>query len=69
MIRNKKLIKTRVAFNQAAITDPKAAAIRLRSIADSLEETRNFSDTIYALSQLFCVSERTIIRDLTNDTI
>jgi hypothetical protein len=69
MLKDKKLLKSRVAFNQAAITDPKKAAQRLRDLADSLEQTRNFSDTLYALSQICYVSERTIIRDLRNDTL
>jgi len=69
MNKNSKLLKQRVDFNQTAITDPKKAANKLRSLAYSLEKTKNTSDVIFALSQIFCISERTVMRDIINDTL
>lgn len=66
MKRNKKLQKNRINFVKLAINDKKKAAKELKELAKGLENTKNVSDTIYALTQIFGVSERTILRDLKN---
>lgn len=65
-MRNKDRDK-RIRFVQLAITDKKKAADELRAIADGLENTKKTVDTIYALSQLFSISDRTIWRDIKTD--
>ena len=67
MQRDKTLLKQRANLVQLAITDHKKAAEKLREMATGLENTRNTSDVVYALTQIFCVSERTILRDITTD--
>lgn len=57
-------IKKRAEFCQLALQDSKKAANRLRDLATGLENCRNTSDVINALSSIFYVSERTIFRDL-----
>lgn len=56
--------KNRERISQLAMRDSKEAAAVLRSLADALGECRSTSDTILALSEIFCVSERTIYNDL-----
>lgn len=67
MNKSDKQLKRRAKFVQKAIKSPKSAARELRDISFSLGETKNTTDTIYALSELFCVSETTILRDLKKD--
>lgn len=62
-----KYIKQRADFCQLALKDQKKAANQLRSLAKSLENCRNTSDTVYALQIIFAVSERTIFNDLVRD--
>ncbi len=54
----------RAKFVQLAVKDKSKAAKDLREIAYALGYARKKSDVIYALSQIFCVSEKTIKRDL-----
>lgn len=68
MIRDKKLQKKRKRFVKLAANDPRKAARHLRDLSFSLGETKTHKDVIFALSQIFCVSEKTIMRDLLNDT-
>ena len=63
-MRSKKLIKKRAYFVKLAMNDKSKAARELREIAYSLGYAKTKPDIIYALSQIFCVSERTIKRDL-----
>ncbi len=58
------LKKKRAKFVQLAIKDKSKAAKDLREIAYGLGYARKKSDVIYALSQIFCVSESTIRRDI-----
>lgn len=55
----------RAKFVQMAIQDPERAAKELRYMAEGLGNCKNTSDIIFALEEIFCVSERTIFRDLT----
>ena len=64
MRRNKKLSEQRASFVKLAMEDKSKAARELRETAYSLGYARTQSDIIYALSQIFCVSEKTIKRDL-----
>jgi hypothetical protein len=59
-----KYIKQRSQFCKLALKDSKQAASRLRDMAAGLENCRTTSDTIYALCNIFAVSERTIFNDL-----
>lgn len=68
MKRSKQLKKLRIGFVKESIEDPKKGAQKLRDLANGLENAKNISDTVYALTQIFGVSERTIFRDLLNDT-
>lgn len=69
MKRNIELKRKRVMFVKLAINDPKKGALRLRQLAKSLENTKNTSDTVFALTQILGVSEKTIIRDFLNDIL
>lgn len=69
MKRNIELKRKRVLFVKLAINDPKKGALRLRQLAKSLENTKNTSDTVFALTQILGVSEKTIIRDFLNDIL
>ena len=51
-------------ISRLAIDSPEKAAEELRNLADALAECRNKSDITFALSEIFCVSERTIYRDM-----
>ena len=68
MKRNKKLKKLRIIFVKLSVNNPKEGGKRLRELAKALENTKNITDTVYALTQIFGVSEKTIMRDLLNDT-
>jgi hypothetical protein len=59
-----KAIETRSKFCKLAITDKKKAANELRVMATGLENCRNTSDVINALTNIFAVSERTVFNDL-----
>ena len=54
----------RKKFVQKAFNDPKLAADELRSMADGLEECKNTSDLIFALTEILFVSDSTIFRDI-----
>ena len=69
MIRNKELMSIRVEFVKLAIKDPKKAAKNLNELAEGLGNTKSMNDTVFALTQIFGVSEKTIMRDLLNDTL
>lgn len=69
MNRNEQQRNKRIRFSQLAVKDNKAAAKKLRSMAKGLENTRTFADTLAALSEIFGVSEKTILRDLQNDRV
>jgi len=64
MERDKKLTDKRAKFVQLAVNNKSKAAKDLREIAYSLGYARKEDDIIYALSQIFCVSTKTIERDL-----
>ena len=64
MASRDKYIEQRSKFCKLALTDKKKAADQLRDLASGLENCRNTSDTIYALCNIFAVSEDTISRDL-----
>lgn len=59
-----KYIKKRAAFCKMAMADQKQAADELRVMAKGLENCRNTSDVINALTVIFAVSERTVFNDL-----
>lgn len=67
MKRNIKLKGTRVNFVKLSINNPKEGAKKLMELAKGLENTKNTSDTVYALTQILGVSEKTIMRDFLND--
>lgn len=69
MKRNINLKKLRVEFVKMAMNNPKKGAEKLRALADGLENTKSTADTVFALTQILGVSEKTIIRDFINDTI
>lgn len=64
MAKRDSQIKKRSAFCQLALKDQGKAAKELRDLATGLENCRNTSDVINALSSILHVSERTIFRDL-----
>lgn len=64
MAKRDKNIEKRSKFCKIAISDPKKAAKQLRDMATGLENCRNTSDVINALTQIFAVSERTVFNDL-----
>jgi len=63
-LKRDKYIKKRSEFCQLALRDNKEAAKELHSMAKGLENCRNTSDVIFALQNVFAVSERTIFNDL-----
>lgn len=67
MRRDIELKKIRIRFVQKAVNNPKEAEKELIQIAKGLGNTKNMSDTVYALTQIFGVSQKTIMRDLLND--
>ena len=64
MAKRDKYIDKRAKFCQLALQNPKQAASELKDLATGLENCRNTSDVINALSSIFHVSDRTITRDL-----
>lgn len=64
MAKRDKNIEIRSKFCKTAIANPKKAADDLRQLATGLENCRNTSDVINALTQIFAVSERTVFNDL-----
>jgi hypothetical protein len=64
MQRDKELLHQRAAFCKKAMQNPKEAANELRLIADGLENCRTTCDIVSALSEIYAVSERTILYDL-----
>ena len=69
MNRNEQQRNKRIRFSQLAIRDSKEAAKKLRGLAKGLENCRTTADTLAALSEIFGVSEKTILRDLQNDRV
>ena len=69
MRRNKNLKKLRIDFVKLSVNNPKEGGKKLKELAKGLENTKTMSDTVYALTQIFGVSEKTIMRDLMNDTL
>lgn len=69
MKRNNQKRNNRIKFCQLAINDKIEASKQLRSMADSLESTKTIADIITALSEIFGVSEKTVLRDLQNDLV
>jgi hypothetical protein len=67
MKRNEKLRMIRINFVKLAIQDPKQAGQKLILMGRGLKNTKNCTDVIYALTQIFGVSEKTIFRDLNTD--
>jgi len=57
-------IKQRARFCQLALRDNKKAAEELRVMATGLENCRNTSDIVNALTTIFSVSEKTVFRDI-----
>lgn len=51
-----------------AIQSPEKAAAELKAMAAALSECKSTSDTVFALSEIFCVSEVTIYRDFRSDS-
>lgn len=64
MAKREKYIEQRQRFAKLALTDSKKAADELRGMAKGLENCRNTSDVVYALMNIFCISERTVFNDL-----
>lgn len=64
MAKRDKYIEQRQKFAKLALNDNKKAAEQLRGMAKGLENCRNTSDVIYALMNIFCISERTVFNDL-----
>jgi hypothetical protein len=69
MYKSEKIQKKRADFVQAAFKNPKEGAKILHAMAEGLGNTKTSSDTVYALSQILYISERTIVRDLIRETI
>lgn len=63
-MRRVKEIKNREKFCKLAMIDKNKAASQLRDMATGLENCRNTSDIINALTEIFAVSERTVFNDL-----
>ncbi len=59
-----KTASNRSKFCKLAISKPKDAANQLRVMATGLENCRNTSDVIKALTEIFSISERTVFNDL-----
>ena len=64
MNRNPELRKKRKDFARLAISNPESAANELHELASSLKKCKKHQDILFALSQIFCVSESTIEKDL-----
>jgi len=64
MNRDTFLKQKRTKFVQLTDTNPQKAASELRELADALANCKKTNDKIFALSQIFCVSESTIEKDL-----
>jgi len=60
----KRIKNGREKFCKLAMTDRGKAANQLRDMATGLENCRNTSDIIKALTEIFAVSERTVFNDL-----
>lgn len=60
----KRITNNRANFCKLAISKQKEAANQLRDMATGLENCRNTSDVIKALTEIFAVSERTVFNDL-----
>lgn len=64
MKRSKNKLEARKKFFKIANENPKAAAELLRSKAKGLENCKYSYDIVYALSEIFYLSEQTIENDL-----
>lgn len=65
-MKRDRYIEQRSEFCKLALQDKKKAAARLRDMAEGLENCRTTSDITYALCNIFAVSERTVMRDMTS---
>lgn len=63
-MRRVQTVSNRTKFCKLAITNKKEAANQLRVMATGLENCRNTSDVIKALTEIFNISERTVFNDL-----
>ncbi len=63
MKRSKGSKEARQRLVKLAFKDQKAAADEIRAMADALEACKGSSDVAFALSEIFCLSERTIFFD------
>lgn len=61
-----KYIEKRSGFCKRAYENPSKAARELRIISQGLKNCRTTNDIVFALSEIFCVSERTIWNDIKN---
>lgn len=68
MIRDEYLKNKRKEFVKLCIQDNEKAAQELHNLADALSKCNKMRDQVFALSQIFCVSEVTIERDLREKT-
>ena len=64
MNRSETLLNKRKKFVKLMINEPQKASKQLLEEAKALENCKNINDAIFALSQIFCVSEATITKDL-----
>lgn len=64
MNRNESLLTKRKKFVKLANENPQKASELLQQEALALNKCKNTSDVLFALSQIFCVSEATITKDL-----
>jgi hypothetical protein len=67
MNRNETLLNKRKRFVKLASESPQKASELLEQEALALRKCKNTNDLIFALSQIFCVSEATITKDLYAD--
>jgi hypothetical protein len=63
MNRDNFLKQKRTKFVQLTDTNPQKAALELHEMATALGNCKKMSDKIFALSQIFCVSESTIEKE------
>lgn len=56
--------ENRIRFVKIAMHNSGVAAKELRDLADALEQCNTKEDKVFALSEIFGVTERTILRDL-----
>lgn len=64
MQRNPELVKKRAMFVKLTIESPEKAVKELHELANALLNCKHTEDKLFALSQIFCVSEQTVEKDL-----